>query len=269
MKIAILYFSGTGVTEEYANIIADELEQKGEVISLHNITSFKARETNIDFIECDALIFGFPVYGGRLPTVIEAWIPLLEGNKRCSMYFTYGGRDLEWAHQIGYHLLSKAKFTVVLSAELLGKHSFNVAKGWNLASDRPSSHDIAIAKKFALESLKRFQGSDVKWDYDLEDFTYQPRETKEYHGPFGIFFPFKTQDCQMCYQCEEECPTQAFKLSLGKATNGVCIRCMRCVTICPDHVIEVGDASELFQQFKEKLDLSPENVKHKKSRIIY
>jgi ferredoxin/flavodoxin len=269
LKFAIIYFSGTGVTEGYAQTIADELIQKGEITSLLNITTIKNREAGIDFDLFDAVIFGFPVYGGRLPTVAETWLSNLKGEKICSMFFTYGGRELEYAHQTGYFLLSKADFKVFLSAEFVGKHSFNVAQGWDLASDRPNSHDISIAKEFALESLKRFQSTDVKWDYDTIGFDYQPRVIKEIHGSFDIFFPYKTRDCRMCYRCEKECPTDAFNLLLGKATNGVCIQCMHCVTICPDNVIEVGDATELFHKFKTSLDLSLENVKNKISRIIY
>lgn len=269
MKIAIIYFSGTGVTEGYAKIIADGLKQKGQTVSLRNITSIEDRESGVDFQKQDAVIFGFPVYAGRLPTVVETWLGTLHVKKQCSMYFTYGGRELEYAHQTGYYLLSKANFDVILSAEFLGKHSFNVAEGWDLASDRPYSDDVSMAKEFALESLKRFQTKDEKWDYKLEGFDYQPRVTKEYHGPFAIFFPYKIQECRMCYRCENECPTGAFDLSSGKAKNGVCIQCMHCVSICPDNAIEVGDATELFQQFKTTLDLTSENVKNKKSRIIH
>ncbi len=269
MKIALIYFSGTGITEGYAKTIADELKQKGELVSLYNISSIIARKSGVNFELYDAVIFGFPIYNGRLPTVAEDWLDTLQVEKLCSMYFTYGGRDLEWAYQTGYYLLSKANFTVILAAEFVGQHSFNVAQGWDLASDRPNSHDNSIAIEFALESLKRFQSNSVKWDYRLNDFDYQPRIMKEYHGPFAIFFPFKTKDCRMCYRCEIECPTGAFDLTSGMGKNGVCIQCMHCVTICPDNVIEVGDATELFQKFKITHDLTLKNVKKKKSRIIY
>ena len=269
MRIAIIYFSGTGVTEGYAKIMANELERNGVKAILHNITSIKDRETDISFEQYNALIFGFPVYGGRLPTVAETWLNKLEGKNQCSMFFTYGGRELEWAHQTGFYLLSKAKFDVLLSAEFVGPHSYNVAKGWDLASNRPDSYDKEIAKEFAVESLKRFHSTNVEWTYNLEDFSYQPRVTTEYHGPFAVFYPFKTKDCQMCFLCEDECPTNAFDLSSGEGKNGVCIRCMHCVTICPDNVIEVGDATELFQKFSTIHDLSPENVKKKKSKLIY
>ena len=59
MNIAIIYFSGTGVTEEYAKIIANELEQSGVEVLLHNITSIKDREADIAFKRYNALIFGF------------------------------------------------------------------------------------------------------------------------------------------------------------------------------------------------------------------
>ncbi len=269
MEIAVIYFSGTGVTEGYAEIIARELEHQGANVALHNITSLQKRKKSVIFEQYDALIFGFPVYGGWLPNVAESWLSGLTGTQRVAMYFTYGGRDLEYAHQTGFYLLSQAKFVVILSAEFLGKHSFNVAKGWNLAADRPNDQDVLVAKQFAKECFERFQKESIRWSYDLTNFSYRLRVTKEIDGPFAIFLPSKSQDCRMCYRCENECPTNAFNLTLGQATNGICISCMHCVFICPDEVIEVGDATKLFQHFGTQLKLTHEKVINKKSRIIY
>ena len=48
------------------------------------------------------------------------------------------------------------------------------------------------AIEFTLESLKKFQSNEKKWDYSLKDFDHQPRITKESQGLSAVFFPYKT-----------------------------------------------------------------------------
>ena len=153
MNIALFYFSATGVTETISNHISTILEREGNVVKLTNIITPDSRQSQFELSEFDACFFGFPVFGGRPPTVVEEWMRTLKGrNLKCSMFFTYGARDLEWAHQVTYYLLTQANFQVVLSAEFIGKHSFNVAKGWSLAESRPNQLDFDVATEFTLQS---------------------------------------------------------------------------------------------------------------------
>ena len=103
MNYAIFYFSSTGMTEAVSNHIAAILENEGNTVRLTNIITPDNRQSQFDFSEFDACIFGFPVFGGRPPTIAEKWMRTLEGrNLKCSMFFTYGARDLELAHQVTY-----------------------------------------------------------------------------------------------------------------------------------------------------------------------
>ncbi len=270
MKIGIFYFSATGVTKKYAEFIGNELEKLNNKVELINTLTIASRTKKIDFSSYHACIFGFPVYGGRLPIVSEEWLQTLNGYQtKCSMFFTYGARALEWAHQVAYHLLTNVNFDVILSAEFIGSHSFNVAKGWELARDRPNDSDYKVAKEFAKLSYKRFQLQINDWHIDVGSFIFQKQEQILSKGPWKTFLPFRGEkNCSMCYQCERECPTESFNADTGKSTNGVCISCMHCVLICPEKVIKVGDASEIFKRFAKKNNLSNENVLAKKSKIL-
>jgi len=270
MNIAIFYFSATGVTETISNHIAAILEEEGNVVKLANIITPESRHPQFDFSEFDACIFGFPVFGGRPPTIAEKWMKTLEGrNLKCSMFFTYGARDLEWAHQVTYYLLTQANFQMVLSAEFIGKHSFNVAKGCSLAEDRPNQLDFDIATEFALQSITRFQ-TDSKFNIDLSEFSYKPVEIRETKGPFALFYPSRGKDdCSMCDLCEKECPVEAFNASSGETNRKLCIMCMHCVIICPDKVIHVGEASQFFENFVKQTGLTEDVVDQKRSKIIF
>ena len=270
MNFTIFYFSATGVTETISNHIATILEGEGNAVKLTNIITPESRQSQFDFSEFDACMFGFPVFGGRPPTVAEKWMKTLKGrNLKCSMFFTSRGPIPPDANQTTYYLLTQAKFQVVLSAEFIGKHSFNVAKGWSLAEDRPNQLDFDIATEFALQSIKRFQ-TDIKFNIDLSEYKYKRKRIRKTKGPFAIFYPSRSKDdCSMCYLCEKECPVKAFDATSGETKRKLCIMCMHCVTICPDKVIHVGEASQFFENFVEQTGLTEDIVKQKRSKIIF
>ena len=270
MNIAIFYFSATGITEIISNHIAAILEREGNSVKQTNIIAPDSRPSQIDFLEFNASIFGFPVFGGRPPTVAEEWMKTLDGrNQKCSMFFTYGARELELAHQVTYYLLTQANFQVVLSSEFIGKHSFSVGKGFSLAENRPNQLDFDIATKFALNSISRFQ-KESEFNIDLSKFTYKPKRIREARGFGANFYPSRgKEDCSMCNLCEKECPVKAFDAISGETNRKLCITCMHCVTICPDKVIHIGDITQLFKTFVDQLGLTEYVVEKKRSKIIF
>ncbi|MFX0007499.1 MAG: EFR1 family ferrodoxin [Promethearchaeota archaeon] len=270
MDIGIFYFSATGITELISNHIASILESEGHSVTQKNIITPDSRQSEFNFSGYDACFFGFPVYGGRPPIVAEDWMKTLEGkNKKCSMFFTYGARDLELAHQVTFHLLKEANFQVVLSAEFIGKHSFCVAKGFKLAEGRPNQLDFDIATKFAIESLVRFQ-KETEFNIDLSSFSYRTKRVKKAKGIMANFYPSRGgEDCSMCNSCENECPVKAFDSISGETNRKLCIQCIHCVTICPDNLLHVGEGSQLYKVFTDKLGLTKDIVEKKISRIIF
>lgn len=270
MKIGFFYFSATSITELISNHIAEVLKGKGHSVIKLNIITPESRQSAINFLDFEMTFFGFPVFGGRPPIVAEEWMRTLDGkNQKCSMFFTYGARNLEWAHQVTYYLLSKAHFRVVLSAEFIGRHSYNVGEGWSLAEDRPNQLDLDVATDFALQSITRFQTEDY-FHFNLAEFSYQPKEIKENTGPWAKFYPSRGgKECSRCNSCENECPVRAFNADSGETDRNLCINCMHCVEICPDKVIHVVEVSELFKQFVNRWELSKDIVDKKKSKIVY
>jgi flavodoxin/ferredoxin len=270
MKIGIFYFSATGVTEIISNHIKEELIKEGNSVESYNIITIDQRQNKFNFLEFDGCIFGFPVFGGRAPSVAEEWITTLDGgNQTCTMFFTYGARDLEWAHQTTYFLLSKANFKVALSAEFIGRHSFNVGEGFSLAEDRPNKSDFDVATDFAILSLERFQN---KWEFsiDISSFTYEPVKVREKTGDLAKFYPSRyNENCIMCNLCEDECPVNAFDAISGETDRKLCITCMHCIIICPDHVLKIGEVSEIFINFMHRTKLTKNIVDNKQSKIKF
>lgn len=273
-KIAIVYFSGTNVTHSYAEVMGEAFKAEGCAVSLLNVTPFSARQRPLPTAEYDFFIFGFPVFADFAPSVINEWLPTLDaGGKRCGLFVTYGARTSGYAHFHTKKLLEQAGFRVMLSGEFLGRHSFNVA-GWTMVPERPDEQDFAVAKEYAALALARFLQAEPPEFLLQKPFGYDrtvaalesavKNREREWANPVRI-----VDECMMCRDCEIECPTEAFNADLGESNPEFCIKCMRCVYICPDDVVKVDKRLQgAYAGFKKSWHLTEAMMNAKRSRII-
>ena len=273
-NLAVIYFSGTHVTKTYAEFIRDVLSNLGCTAQLFDVTPYKSRQEILPLDDFQAMIFGFPVYADFAPSVINDWLPTLKGKgKPCAQYFTFGARTSGYAHFHTLKLLMQAGFHVLLSAEFLGRHSFNVG-GWEILPERPDQQDFSVAGEFANLALERFSTHPYPILKLQKPFGYnqaiaahqeQPKRSERgWTNPVRI-----TADCSMCRDCEIGCPTQAFDADSGLSDPADCIECMHCLYICPDQVIEIDNRMKAaYEDFKTAWHLTEPMMRAKKSKII-
>lgn len=215
-----------------------------------------------------------PVYADFAPSVINDWLPTLDGNgQRCVMYFPYGVRSTGHTHFHTKLLLEQAGFLVLFSAEFLGRHTYNLG-GWQMVPDRPNEQDFAVAKDVATLALDSFSVDHSRIFHLQKPFGYstavaglaKPREDPER----GYTHPVRVADeCSMCRECETECPTKSFDADSGLSDPGSCIECCRCVTICPDSVIQIDQRmNDIYDKWLAGWHLTAEMMNAKQSRII-
>ena len=174
---------------------------------------------------------------------------------------------MEFANQIGVYLLTQAHFRIVISAEILGAHSFNVATGWDLCVNRPNNEDLAVVREYSNEGIKLFQDPEAHFDIDLSEFEYHPQDFSS-RTEKSSFHPSRLgESCSMCLRCEQECPVQAMDATTGEVDVTKCMKCMHCVKICPDDALKIADASEIFPNFMIYNKLTLDIVKKKKSKF--
>jgi len=273
-SLAIIYFSATNVTRSYTEIMREGLIDLGCDVQLFDVTSYASRQEPIPIDDFDYFIFGFPVFSDFAPSVINDWLQSLQGNqKRCAMFFTFGARTTGYAHFHTKLLLDKAGFEVVLTAEFLGRHSFNVG-GWRILPDRPDQEDFTVARTYVECALERFYQDNLA-DFNLQKpFAYNQavkslmkeptNDEEDWLHPVRV-----TDECCMCYDCETECPTQAFDADSGDSDLEKCIECMRCVFICPDKVIKIDPRmEEAYSNFLSYWHLTEKMMNAKKSKVI-
>jgi ferredoxin len=274
LKIALVYFSATYVTKTYAEVIREEFLGRGCEAQLIDVTSYSARQAPFPIDDFDGFVFGFPVFADFAPSVINEWIPTLDGvGKRCAMFFTYGARTTGYAHFHTMQLLESAGFCVQFSAEFLGRHTFNVA-GWRVLPGRPDEEDFGVARAFAALAIERFSQESPASFALQKPFRYNATirqlEQAEERTERGWCHPVRfLETCSMCRQCEDECPSQAFDADAGLSDPAKCIECMHCVYICPDEALKVDDRMEgVYQDFLADWHLTEEIMRAKKSKII-
>ncbi|MHA1463455.1 MAG: EFR1 family ferrodoxin [Candidatus Heimdallarchaeota archaeon] len=250
ITIGLVYFSATGNTRTIATIMKNELEAKEVIVKKFDITSFTDRDKVIPFSELNYIIFGFPIYGRKIPSVTKKWLETISGKKqRCGMFFTYGGPMRGDIHNETKSLLEARNFVVIASAEMLGKHSFNIVKGWELLKDHPNVDDLNIAKEYTQKLLEKFTRANIESiDFPVAEDNLLPRDPNRKSIRLITQHPSRNdKDCCMCRDC---------------------ILCMRCLAICPDQVIEINDMTEGFQDFVERLGLTPELLASRKSQYF-
>ena len=273
-KIALIYFSATNVTHTYAEVMREALLDYGCELQMFNVTAYASRQEPLPIDDFDGVIFGFPVFNDFAPSVINAWLPTLDGKgKRCALFFTYGARTTGYAHFHTKLLLHQAGFRVLLSGEFLGRHSFNVG-GWQILPDRPSEQDFTVARKYVSLALERFS-QDAPTVFNLQKpFGYNHAmgwlENQQKRTERGWTHPVRIAEaCSMCRDCETECPTQAFDADKGLSDPERCIECMHCVYICPDKVLEVDERiKDAYEGFLTYWHLTEDMMNVKKSKII-
>jgi Fe-S-cluster-containing hydrogenase component 2 len=272
--IAIVYFSATNVTHTYAGAMKDALLDHRREVQLYNVTAHASRQEPLPIDEFDGVLFGFPVFGDFAPSVINAWLPTLEGKgKRCALFLTYGARTTGYAHFHTKLLLEQAGFLVLFSAEFLGRHSFNVT-GWRILPDRPDEQDLVVAREYVALALDRFSQAEPAVFRLQKPFGYNralaSRESQQKRTERGWTHPTRTAEtCSMCRDCETECPARAFDADAGLSDPAQCISCMHCVYICPDDAVKVDERIGVtHEQFLSSWHLTEEMMNAKRSKII-
>jgi ferredoxin len=271
LKVGIYFFSGTGVTGQFASRMEGLFNHKGVEARYFDITPLKNRKADLE--EFDLYLFGFPVYSGVIPSVTRDWVKSLNGKgKHCALFFTYGGVTMGVAHYHTKLLLEKQGFKVIGSAEFPGRHTFNVAKGFELLPNRPNDDDFVISDEYVDKLIKKLKSK--KFDEITIDkpemFDEFAEKLKNWKKSPTSFVPTRNgKECRLCGDCEEFCATGAFNHETGEADPQPCISCLHCTVICRDQVIVINnDMTEMQSNITAHFKLTDEVLEQRKSILF-
>ena len=238
-KLGIVYFSPTGSTKKVMRIVSKAFDLKLED---YDLTDYLQRDTKITFTENDFVIFGIPVFGGRVPVTMTKRLENIAGNKTATAIIaTYGNHEYNGALLELKNLVERRGFKVIGAAAFVTEHS--VVR--TVATGRPNQADEEFIIDFGKALLKKITAiRSLSEEADLHVSGKIPFIMKS-PGRKYIKIPMVpkfTTECNHCKACVKACPEGAISFENPKVTDkNLCIRCMRCIRVCPNNARQVGE----------------------------
>ena len=254
-KVWGVYFSGTGTTEKTVTLIAETITQKLNTdYETFAYTLPRAREQEIVFSADDLVVFGSPVYAGRVPNVLLPYLTQkVKGNGALAVpVVLFGNRNFDDGLIELRNILEADGFHTVAGAGFIGEHSFSRTLG----AGRPDAEDMTLMDRFAakvadkvtvLQELPQ-QPVTVRGETPIRPY-YTPRDRKG--TPINILkVKPKTdpQKCNGCGWCAAHCPMGSISLEDPSQVTGICIKCCACVKGCPTGAKYYDDEGYLYHQ---------------------
>ena len=221
----LLVFSPCGSTLDCLRVMSDCLPNP---LLEHDFTLPGNVQEVVDFGPEDLVVFGFPVYGGRLPSLANEVFQLITGNKTPAVLVAvYGNRDYEDALLEMQQLAESRGFVPFAGAALVAEHVMEPLVG----AKRPDAQDKKLIRKFAKAVCKKIGTYENINEISFTAPGQQPFRKPPLHLPFA---PVTLKTCKGCGLCVDICPAGAICDDAARTADPeVCISCMACVLKCP------------------------------------
>lgn len=244
MRIALVYFSGTGNTRMITELYRDEFERRGESVRETELPTQEG--ATVDFSDCDLVGIGYPIHAFNAP------LPVLRFCKSLQKITDPQKRKRVFVYKTSGEPVRMSDVSSLKLRKILKKRGYDVFSEYQyvMPYNIIFRHSDTAAYKM-LQTAKALVPVDV--DEISSGKTRLPRSVPfggaiagvlriEQPGARLIGRGFKTTaDCTKCGLCVKRCPTGNIKLENGRIRFGKhCMICMRCVFFCPHDAIEPG-----------------------------
>lgn len=223
-ELKLVYFSPTGTTRK---VIMEAAKQFNLKSVSYDLTVHKDKKPILQFNEEDFVLFGIPVYSGRVPETFLSYFDNLKGSRTpAALIATYGCREYEDALLELKDEVEKRGFHVIGAAAFPTEHSIVRSIGLG----RPNKKDMKTIGEFAIGLNRR-----LKKENDLTSISVQIPGNSPYRKYSRTPLVPKTDInlCTECRACAKLCPSGAISAEDPKKTDKKkCIACQRCVRSC-------------------------------------
>lgn len=237
--VTLAYFSPTGTTKTVLEGIAEAVG--AESVRHVDLTRPDIFSEEIPAIQEGLVIFGAPVYAGRVPLEAKERFRKLKGNDVPAVVIAvYGNREYEDALIELRDIAVEQGFKPVAGGVFIGEHSFT-SEEIPLAAGRPDAQDIETARdlgqKIAVKVKETATPADIRELPVPGNIPYRERVRHENTPPST-----DNRYCMKCQACVGACPTGAVTFNGEVITDtDSCILCCACVKYCPTGARQINN----------------------------
>jgi Pyruvate/2-oxoacid:ferredoxin oxidoreductase delta subunit len=252
MKIALVYFSGTGVTAKFAHDLAEGFKEQQSEVEFFRLK----RGTKLDLADFDIIGIGSPAYSFRIPWLASRLIRETNFHfKPIFIFCTSGGMPGNALWNI-YRAARKTTAICLGFIEGIGTT--------NLRSWMPKKNDEKVvlrglidtyinnAKRYGADIINRYnswkqnptKGLQKKWKPFLGLMTLIWTSLFTWRWQMALTVGLKRVNKEKCTNCnlcaEKICPSGAIELredDYPKFNEWKCVGCNGCVNLCPEDAI--------------------------------
>jgi ferredoxin len=251
-SVRLIYFSPTHTTRRILEGIAHGMP--GVPIDHLDLTPPVTRTQELATLPEALAIIGAPVYSGRIPIEAVHRLRRLKGNGALAVpVVVYGNRAYEDALLELRDLAQELGFTPVAAAAFVGEHSFSNG-ATPIAHGRPDPDDLQHAAEFGKRVREKLETLST---CECLPLLCVPGNApyKERRAPSQIPPVRQEALCVKCGKCVTVCPTAAITMGDTVFTDpSVCIICCACIKRCPTGARTIEDPR--IRQTAERLSLN-------------
>jgi len=248
-NISAVYFSPTNNSRKGACAIAGVFDRNYQKV---DITLWNSKPEEYSFNDSDLVIFGAPVYSGRLYKGAFDRLSKLSGRQTpCILTVSYGNRHYDDALLELYDLAVNNGFLPFAAAALIGRHTYG-----EIEVDRPDETDLRENEEFARKAYDKLLAEGPTLVQVPGNRPYRQG------GTGGKYRPLTNGNCTHCGLCARKCPEGAIDFSNNyDIDDAKCIACFRCIRICRVHAknMDTDEYHAFEKMFSEKLSSKRSN----------
>lgn len=230
-KITLIFFSPTATTKTVLDAIATGT---GYEVDSYDITLSEARKKIPRDLDTSVIVFGAPVYSGRLPKLAADCFKQVSASGIPAVpVVVYGNREYDDALLELKDICVQCKGVPVAAGAFIGEHSFSTQPA-PIAPGRPDEKDLSCAVEFGQKLGRLLETLDP--DKKAGDLVVPGKVPyKKPTAAKGVPFIHVTDDCTACGICVAVCPVDAIDEDDGYCTlDDICIHCCACIKACPE-----------------------------------
>ncbi len=223
-ELKLVYFSPTGTTRKVIMEAASGIDLKS--VS-YDLTVHKEKKPSLKFKSNDLVLFGIPVYAGRVPATFLEYFENLSGKDTpAALIATYGCREYEDALLELKNEVENRGFKVIGAAAFPTEHSIVRSIGLG----RPNKEDLKTISDFGIQINRRIHSES---SFGAVNITVPGNSPYRKAGAAALVPKVDVTMCTECGSCARNCPTGAIDpKALKKTDKKKCISCQKCLRSC-------------------------------------